>query len=172
MFILPEFAEDIGDNPNDIYQRLVATAEEFVELREFNPAINILFRKDEKLKGGKRVLASVHIPSVQGELRPLFEWMLEDRFGWMPAFLMIIELDWWKVATSIEREALVFHEMCHMRVKVDQFGAPRLSRETGEPQWTCIAHDIEEFNAVVARYGAWKCDVADFLAAARPKDRD
>lgn len=63
----------------------------------------------------------------------------------------IAHQEWWH-ATQPEQVALVDHELCHFDV----------DPETGELK--IRPHDLEEFNAVVARHGAWSSDVAVFLA--------
>ena len=53
-----------------------------------------------------------------------------------------------------QRLALLDHELCHVMGDTD----------TG---FTMRDHDIEEFNAVIERHGAWSRDVVEFLATAR-----
>lgn len=66
-------------------------------------------------------------------------------------FVMEIALEQWDDAPPPARVALVDHELCHFNVDT----------ETGELR--IRAHDIEEFNAVVARHGPWSTDVTAFL---------
>lgn len=68
-------------------------------------------------------------------------------------YVMEIAREEWLDATPAARAALVDHELCHFRI----------DEETGELM--IRAHDIEEFNAVVARHGEWKWDVSLFLDA-------
>jgi len=68
-------------------------------------------------------------------------------------YVMEIARPEWDGATPEARAALVDHELCHFRI----------DDETGELK--IRAHDLEEFNAVVARHGPWKEDVAMFLDA-------
>lgn len=47
----------------------------------------------------------------------------------------------------------------------DEFGEPRFTRD-GNPIWRVIAHDVEEFVDVVARYGADATDTRALVSAA------
>ncbi len=116
-------------------------------------------------KGGKTVIGAVHLPTVQGRLKSLFEMMLAEYLGEMPHFLMVIDLPWWREASTTHREALVWHELCHIRQEIDKFGELKFDRE-GNPSYGLREHDIAAFNSEVSRYGAWSPDLAEFLAAA------
>jgi Putative phage metallopeptidase len=161
-----EIPEDNDHHPVRWYERLLKAAPEMSDLREYRPDVGFLFRLEDKVKAGRRVLGSMHLPGVNGELSGVFDWMLERVFGVPPVFLMILEKGWWMDAGDREREALVFHECLHARIAEDKWGAQRFSKETGEPVWAIRGHDVEAFNAEVARYGAWKGDIADFLRSA------
>ena len=105
---------------------------------------------------------------VQGQLRPLFEWMLFGLTGGEIDYLVIIDLEYWSGATPEEREILMFHEMCHMTIALDKDGVERFNNETGLPVWALKGHDVEEFIEVVARYGAWNPELAKMIEAASP----
>lgn len=156
-----------GENaPTAIVERLVRTCDEFVHLREGEPRILVLFRTMPKTKGGRDVLGECMMPSVQGSLRSLFEWLMVERFGFFPDFLILLDKAFWEAVDDRTREALVFHELMHADQATDQFGAPRFNKDTGLPVWRIRAHDLEEFNAVVRRYGAWAPDISAFIEAA------
>lgn len=72
--------------------------------------------------------------------------------------LFVIELaeDVWRRLTDAQRRALVDHELCHCTTTVDDNGAVSL---------TTVAHDLEEFVAVVERHGLWREDVEVFAAS-------
>jgi len=116
---------------------------------------------------GRVEIGTAHIPQVQGKLAGLFHWLLENHFQHIPDFLITLDIDFWEEATDIQREALMYHEMSHCVQALDTDGELRFDRETGDPVWEIAPHDIEEFNAVVERYGAWKSDIQGFLDAAR-----
>lgn len=68
-------------------------------------------------------------------------------------FVMEIAEDWWAQATAAERAAVVDHELCHMAV----------DPESGDLELR--GHDLEEFEAVVARHGLWRDEVVRFFGA-------
>jgi hypothetical protein len=111
------------------------------------------------------VLGAAHLPRVQGKLSGLFYSMLAERYGRLPDYIITLDHDYWMEESSeIEREALLYHELCHCVQAVDKDGEMRFD-EAGNPVWALAPHDIEEFNLVVARYGAWSDDIKAFLGA-------
>lgn len=165
MFSIPG-AEDDG-SPWPIYERLRRDAPEFEEIRDFEPTVAFLFRHESKVKNGKLILGMCSMPGVQGDLSPLFDWLLERVLGYAPIYLIWFDSQWWETATPLQREALTFHELSHIAIKKDQYGVQRFNQQTGDPVWGIIGHSLEEFDAVVRRYGAWTCDIERFVAAAR-----
>lgn len=127
--------------------------------------IDYVMRTFEKTKGGRTVLGSVHEPTCQGEMAPLFEWMLERLLGRLPRFLVILDAEYWAAANDLQREILIFHELAHVRQKLDKYGAPRFDKD-GLPVYGLHGHDVEEFTSVVARYGAHNKDIDNFIKAA------
>jgi len=111
-------------------------------------------------------LGSVHMPKVQGSLKDVFTWSLQRLLGYMPDYLMILDRDYWMASSPALREILIFHEACHMVQKTNKDGDPSYN-DDGLPVWGLLGHDLEEFDAVVRRYGAYRSDVASFLAAAQ-----
>lgn len=162
-------ASDDADGPWPIFERLLLTHEELGELASMLDSeirVAFLMRHGDWGKHGRMTLGVCCIPSVQGELKPLFAQLLEDTLGYFPDFLILLNADWWEEASPLQREILVFHEAMHAAQARDKYGAPRFHRETGAPIPTIRGHDVEEFTPVVRRYGAWKSDLAEFLAAA------
>lgn len=125
-----------------------------------------LFRVEPKVKGGREILGTVYEPTVQGELRDVFRWMLRRILGRLPHFIAVLDETYWGGASDRDREILCFHCLCHVRQKTDKYGAPRYDRD-GLPVYGVMAHDVEEFTAVVERYGAWNDDIRAFVEAAR-----
>lgn len=117
-------------------------------------------------RGGKMILGTACMPSVTGALSGLFEQLLGDAVGYWPDFLITLNGAYWEQATDLEREILVFHELKHCGQAKDQYGNPKFRKSDGGPVLSMVAHDVEEFSDVVARYGAWKGDLRDFLDAA------
>lgn len=156
-----------GDpNPETIAARLMLLPEH-APLAEHEVRFGYLMRNTPKEKGGKVELGSVHAVKTmaQGGFKDLFAMMLEDLLGFLPDYVMVINAAWWSQVGDQEREALVYHELCHVKQAVDAYGALRFDRD-GYPVWALVEHDIAAFNAEVKRYGAWTGDIASFLGAA------
>lgn len=167
MYVFPG-AED-EDSPWPIYERILKTHDELRTLRELTAGgINLAFalRAGEWTKPGRTILGMCYMPRVQGDLQGLFAQLLEDTLGYWPDFLIVLSLDWWEEATPEKREILLFHELLHCGWAKDRHGVERWSPD-GVPVPCLNPHDLEEFNAVVERYGSWSPDVTRFLAAAK-----
>lgn len=124
-----------------------------------------LFRREEKIVGGRQILGTVYEPKVQGGLRDVFEWMIRRMLGRLPRFLVVLDEGFWLASGDRNREILVFHELSHCQQKTDRYGAPRFDVD-GRPVYGLRSHDVEEFTSVVRRYGAWNDDIRAFLEAA------
>jgi len=168
MFAIP--AADDPDGPWAIFAGLLNTHEELGELQNLldeGILLAFMMRAGEWGRNQRTTLGTCYCqPSAQGDLRPLFEQLLEDTLGFYPDFLIILNADWWADATPAEREVLVFHEALHACHARDKEGTLRYNRQTGMPIPGIRPHDVEEFTAVARRYGGWKTDLAEFLAAA------
>lgn len=73
----------------------------------------------------------------------------------------------WAHLTDQQKEALVFHKLCHVEASVDKNGAPRNSPNDGRPVFRLCSHDLEEFKLVVEKYGLWRPDAQDFMVSAK-----
>lgn len=151
------------NHPRPILERL-AKLPEHAHFQE-DVTVEFLMREAPIFKAGKFTLGAVHIPTVQGKLKDLFDQLLGEFFGEIPDFLIILDAGFWEEATDQQREALMYHEMCHVKQEVDQFGELRFDIE-GNPKYALVAHDLEVFNAEVQRYGAWHPGIETFLTAA------
>lgn len=131
--------------------------------------IGWLLRVDEQIKAGRQILGMCYLPSVQGSLRPLFDWFMVKEFGDDPPldFLIVLDRSYWREATDLQREILVYHELMHCGHAVDKHGDPRYDKETGAPVYCIRGHDVEEFVAVVQRYGVHNSDIDAFIKAAQ-----
>lgn len=163
-------AEDDADSPWPIFTRLIEDKPQLSELRGMigmGVRVAFMFRLDEWQQAGvKTILGTCYMPSVQGSLRGLFEQLLEDVLGYWPDYLFVLNRQFWIAASDRERQALVFHEALHAWQARDKFGQPRFNRQTGMPILGMRPHDLEEFNAVLTEFGAWKGDIRAFLDAA------
>jgi len=158
---------DNSAHPATIAARLMQLPEH-AHLAEHDVSFGWLVRGVQKEKGGRVELGSVHVVKTmfQGQFKDLCLQMLERMLGYLPDYLVVLDAQWWAQASPIDREALVYHELSHVKQAVDRYGAPRFDRE-GNPVFELVRHDVEAFNAEVRRYGAWKSDISGFLEAAR-----
>lgn len=163
--IAPYRLPDPGNHPADIAERVMRMPEH-LHLAENEIDIGWLMRGAPKVKAGRLVLGSVHEPTCQGEFRDLFAWMLQNLLGRLPRYLIILDDAYWREATPAQREILVFHELSHIRQRLDAYGAPKFTRD-GLPVYGLQGHDVEEFTQVVARYGTWNDELRAFVAAAQ-----
>lgn len=75
-----------------------------------------------------------------------------------PFFAITIARAIWIWLKPAQRAALIDHELCHCWAEPD---------ENGDVALSILAHDLEEFNAVVQRHGIWRGDVGRFAEVAR-----
>jgi hypothetical protein len=92
------------------------------------------------------------------------EQQYRDWFGRIPKFLITIAADYSSECSDTDFCALVEHELYHIAQAVDIDGEPKFNDE-GMPVLTMRDHDVNEFTAIVSRYGA-SADVAEMVAAA------
>lgn len=174
---LDDFAPYVLPDPNKPEQHPGAIAarlcefEEHKHIKDAELRIEFLMACSGVFKGGKTVIGTTHLPTVQGRLKSLFEMLLAQFFGGMPDFLITLDLPWWEQASDREREALIWHELSHIRQETDKFGELKFDRD-GNPTFGLVEHDITAFRSEVARYGAWTPDIADFLTAANTANSD
>lgn len=162
LFEVPEEGEL---DPRPIAKRLVASLEEFDHLRQGDAGILYLMRTELKIRGQKAVLGEMSLPFFRGGLADIGAWALAKVCGGeLPDFVCWLDAEWWRQATARQREALVYHELCHCAHAVNKDGEPKFTDE-GLPVWAVVGHDVEEFSAVARRYGAWTQDLELFMAA-------
>ena len=162
--------EDAPDSPWPIFERVLDFPELAVQARLSGDGVRwaFMFRleHDGWKKQGRTILGTACMPGVNGALSGLFDQLLEDAVGYWPDFLITLNEAFWEGASDLEREILVVHELHHCAQALDKFGSPKFTKDGG-PVLAIKGHDVEEFTAVVARYGAWKGDLAEFAEALR-----
>lgn len=162
LFRLPE---DGPDDPRPIVRRLVDEDEQFRDLKAGEAVIMVVLRADAVVKGGKQVLGTMALPRWQGSMGPMALWLLAKACGGtVPDFILTLDAGFWQDASPHQREALVFHELMHAEHAQDKDGEPRFD-DDGRPVWGIRTHDLEEFNVVVERFGAWKGDIQAFATS-------
>lgn len=159
-YVVPE-----GDaHPINLFNELIEL-EEHKHFADAEIPVEFLLRVTPKVKAGRLQLGAAMVPTVQGHLKDLFEQLLGQFFGRMPLFLIVLDRDFWMEADAITRAALLEHELMHIKQERDKFGDPKFDRD-GNPVFGLVAHDLEEFNYIVRKYGCWKSDIAEFISAA------
>lgn len=73
--------------------------------------------------------------------------------GEVPDFIVTLYAPYAVAASDLAFCALVEHELYHCGQAVDEFGGPKF-RKDGTPVFQVVGHEVEEFVAVVRRYGA------------------
>lgn len=159
-YVIPE-----GDaHPAPLFEQLIEL-DEHKHFADEEIAVEFLLRVHPKVKAGRLQLGAVMLPTVQGNLKDLFEQLLAAWFGRMPHFLIVLDQEFWMQADEVTRCALLEHEMMHVKQGRTKDGDLRFDRD-GNAVFDIVAHDLEEFNYIVRKYGAWKSDIADFISAA------
>lgn len=162
LFSIP--GNDVSD-PGPIAALLIEDPH-FDTLRSLEPTILYLMRAAPKLKGCKTRLGEVLMPTGRGTAGEMFIWLLGSACNGLPDYVMVLDAAWWAEASDVQREALVFHELEHMVQATNRHDEPLFTGD-GKPMFALRPHDIEEFNSVVERYGAWLPDVSAFATALR-----
>lgn len=162
---------DGADSPWPIFERLLETHDELAVQaqlhREYEVRWAFVLKYDGDngwVRGGKRIIGMAMMPRVQGMLGSLFDQLLDDALGYEPDFMILLNGEYWEAANDREREILVCHELLHTGQEIDQYGARKWKRD-GSPVLGMLAHDLEEFDAIVRRYGEWKSDITSFRQA-------
>lgn len=106
-------------------------------------------------KQGRTVLGQAEQVAFRagGWQKARMEQQMLDWFGEVPAFIITLAAEYCSQCSDTEFCALVEHELYHIAQKLDQYGAPKFTRD-GLPSLALRGHDVEEFVGVVRRYGA------------------
>ena len=163
----PYHLPDDDGHPANIAARLMRNPAH-AHLADNEVSFGWLMRAFPKDKGGKTEMGSVHAVKnmAQGAFKDLFSMMLERLLGALPDYVIVIDAAFWAQASAFQREALVWHELAHVRQLLDKYGAPRFDKD-GLPVFGLVDHDITAFNSEVAKFGAWHDDIRSFIDAAR-----
>lgn len=100
-----------------------------------NAKIGYLFRNKPIKKGGKIVLATAEKCSTKSRYLTGYD------------FLLVVNYENWNNLTDKQKYAVIDHELCHMHIDDDETG------ESEDPKYSIIAHDCDEFYAVISRHG-------------------
>lgn len=116
--------------------------------------IEFVFRDKAAKRHGRIVLGTARkVTGLNAFLARPVTSTVEDLEGGT-FFLIELAGDHWPRLTDAQQRAVVDHELCHCWVEWDEDQQQHVHSIRG--------HDIEEFNDIVRRHGAWKPDVAAF----------
>ena len=76
-------------------------------------------------------------------------------------FIVILNRQAYDELNDHQRQALIFHELCHADVAKDKHGEPRRD-DRGRLVYRLRKHDLEEFAEVVEKFGLYLADVERF----------
>lgn len=100
-----------------------------------NCNIGFVMRSEASTSGGKTVLAQTS--KIPDKVKPYLHTELD--------ILIVIAEDQWANLDTLQRTALIDHELCHITVS--------------KSGWTTRAHDIDEFVEIIQRHGLWNGDL-------------
>lgn len=92
---------------------------------------------------------------------------VDDRNKTVHAFDFLIEIakDVWDEASDEFRLALIDHELGHVGIRYNAPNEPAMDEKTGRLKTYVRRHDVEEFEDVLERHGAYHKGLRDFLDA-------
>lgn len=138
----PRHIGDYEDCDQSVYDVLIKVLrfEEFSDFRELN--YKLIFSHKTKISKGRRVLATISLRKEKDTLVHPYE------------ALIYIDGVYWMMNED-KREPLLYHELCH------------LYYDDETEKMSLVGHDVEDFYAVVRRYGDWQKDLEKFNMAAQ-----
>jgi hypothetical protein len=114
-------------------------------------------------------MAIVGVPRAQGPFSRLFDWMVAQLCAsvceWEePDFLILVDAAIWPSLDPMRKERLMFHELCHVVARENEYGVPRLDAE-GRPMLRLVPHDVEAFEDEITTYGIEVCGLESACVA-------
>jgi hypothetical protein len=145
----------LAPEPQAIAARLVLSCDDLAHLQGVSLAV-LFSERELHLHGGVKA-AIIALPTVQGPLRHLFSFLVAglcaDLHDWHdPDYLVLVDRALWSTLDPERRERLVYHELCHVQMREDEYGVPKLDAE-GKPFLKLVPHDCEVFDRELERYG-------------------
>lgn len=129
--------------------------------------LGVLWTNVPNIRNGKRYYGTAEVPNFtkgskwQNERQ---EYQLRNWFGSVPDFLITLDALWFADVDDAEYCADIEHEVLHCgQQKRD--GIPQF-KKNGSPKFAMRAHDFEQFNLIVERYGARVAGVSEMVKAA------
>lgn len=115
---------------------------------------------------GWPVQAFIAEPRVQGPFSALFDWMLATLAAPLfetepPDFVIVIDATTWRGLSDVGRERLLYHELQHVDVRLDEYGIEKRDPDDGRLKLRLRPHHHEFFTEEVLRYGPEVCQVTE-----------
>lgn len=116
--------------------------------------IAYLFREEATVTPDGKVVAGMAI-------------RVDDRAWTLHRHDAMIEIarDVWLDATDEFKQALMDHELGHISIGMDEGRQPIIDEKTGRLKVRMKGHDLEEFDEVLERHGAYHKSLRNFLEA-------
>lgn len=161
----------LAEEPQALAARVLETCEELAHVADAAP--RILYLASQRvlwLHGGQKAAVIVQ-PRWQGPLGMVAEVLIAHLAAGQfeasldPDYVVIVDAAVWSSLDDIGRERLMFHELSHLQQPEDEFGVPRIHKETGRPLLKLMPHDVELFESEVRRYGVEVCNADGFVRA-------
>jgi hypothetical protein len=171
----------LAPEPQALVSQLVARCDEFAHLVDMRAAC--VWSEQQPMLRGAPCAAFIGYPRVQGPFSPLFAWCMATVCAPLfeqeePDFLIIFDHALWPTLEGERQERLVYHELCHVVAREDEYGQPRFSNDDGRVLLKLVPHDYEFFDQEVRRYGPDVCNldgaavaIADGYRAAERRNR-
>lgn len=135
--------------------------------------IGFIWAGTENARRGRQVIGQAEDPVFRcgAWQKGRQEQQIKQWFEDIPDFLITLDAQYCAQCTDIEFAALIEHELYHCAQKLDPYGSPKFSKDTGKPMYTLKGHDVEEFVGVVRRYGVGNPEgaLAQLVEAAKNK---
>ncbi|UUT22144.1 putative metallopeptidase [Pseudomonas sp. T8] len=132
--------------------------------------IRIMWASSSFEKQERRLLGQAEQVAFRagGWQKARMEQQMRDWFGDVPAFIITLAADYCAQCSDAEFCALIEHELYHLAHAKDKYGQPAFTKE-GAPKLEMRGHDVNEFVAIVERYGvgAPDSDVSRMVEAAK-----
>ena len=116
--------------------------------------IGVLWTNAENIKRGMEIVGTAEMPFFRGDAwqKARQEYQIRQWFDCLPDFLITFSAPYAFRAPDDHWCAVSEHELLHCGQANDEFGFPKYTK-SGDPKFTLRAHDFEQFNSIVDRYG-------------------
>lgn len=115
--------------------------------------ILFLFRDPGAKRGGQVVLGKAKKASPE----------LCALYGQQVDFVITLSGEHWTTLSAAQKNALLDHELSHCDAEMEQVlvDLPDGTKKVEErvKKWRLVGHDIEEFNHILKRHGAWDSSI-------------